>query len=541
MRTIALATLLLAVTVGIQLRTGAYETERGLYSDESAHFMNALLFRDYVYAGIGRNPLDFAKEYYLHYPKIAPLMWPPLFHVALGVFLLPGWPPDAAALFLLAAIAAWTAWRLYRIVLTLSGPAAAACAAGIFLLAPAVVDLTSSVMLDLVLAALALEATYWLARFASSGRLREGAVFGLFAALCCLTKGNGVALVLAPALLIVLTGRYGLLRRSGLYAAAAMVIVLAAPLLIVSYRLDAAIGDFGPVTPGVVLERTRFYARYIVEQLGIVPVIFALIGIAAAARRTENARSEPPWSQALVALTGAAFLFHVISPHMSYAGRHMTLALAPLLALTMAGVTTVGRFAAPPGRRKAVEAVLLALVAGTFLLAHPALAVRKPLGYRDAVTALQSSDRLAGRTMLIVSDEGGEGALVTEVAARRSDPAPTVIRGTKFLASDDWAGHHFKMTFQSTAALMQELEDLHVDYVLFDSSAAAARLPFWNQARDLLASHADRFALTYANVSNLEMGPTRPLALYRLLYQSPGPPKTLRVDLKYSLGVVLQR
>src|SRR6187402_3587048 len=68
---------LLALAVASQLLVGAYGVELGNSPDESAHFMNALLVRDYLSHGLGTSPLTFAESYYLSYPKIAPLMWPP--------------------------------------------------------------------------------------------------------------------------------------------------------------------------------------------------------------------------------------------------------------------------------------------------------------------------------------------------------------------------------------------------------------------------------------------------------------------------------
>jgi len=93
---------LYAAVLIVQLAVGAYRAERGNYPDEAAHFMNALLVRDYLTQGLGQNPLRFAEEYYLNYPKIAPGMWPPLFHGVLGLVMLLGTPPRIAGLALLA-------------------------------------------------------------------------------------------------------------------------------------------------------------------------------------------------------------------------------------------------------------------------------------------------------------------------------------------------------------------------------------------------------------------------------------------------------
>jgi hypothetical protein len=50
---------------------GAYKQARH-YSDEAAHFMNGLLIRDYLTQGLGNNPMHFAEQYYLSYPKLRP-------------------------------------------------------------------------------------------------------------------------------------------------------------------------------------------------------------------------------------------------------------------------------------------------------------------------------------------------------------------------------------------------------------------------------------------------------------------------------------
>src|SRR5262245_57615103 len=108
--------LLFLVVVGGQYRAHAYAGERANYADEAAHFMNGMLVREYLATGFGSNPMRFAESYYLSYPKVAFGAWPPLFHFVLGFVLLPGWPPQIAALVLLAVAASLTAWRLYKMI-----------------------------------------------------------------------------------------------------------------------------------------------------------------------------------------------------------------------------------------------------------------------------------------------------------------------------------------------------------------------------------------------------------------------------------------
>ena len=166
------------VALALQVWMGAFSVERGFYSDDAAHFMNGLVIRDYLYQPIGTDPVRFAEQYYLNYPKIAPLMWPPLFHVVLGLVVLPGWPAAPTALLLVGLSTAWAAYRLRSMVRELAGPAAGLVAAGLFFTTPLVMEFGSVVMLDVVIAALSLEAAYWLARYARSTSSQHAALYG---------------------------------------------------------------------------------------------------------------------------------------------------------------------------------------------------------------------------------------------------------------------------------------------------------------------------------------------------------------------------
>jgi hypothetical protein len=522
--------LCLGAVVAIQIMAGAYRGERGTYPDEAAHFMNGLLVRDYVYDGLGQNPLEFARDYYGRLPKIAPGMWPPFFHVTLGVFLLPGWPPAVAAVFLVGLFAAWAAWRLNTIVTQLGGPIPGVVVAGLFLLTPMVVSLSSVVMVDVAIAALALEATYFLALFFRSGRTKHAAIFGVLTACCCLTKGNGVAVVLVPFFLILLTGQYAILRRLGLYLAASIVVLLAVPFLFVAVRLGTAIEDYSPLTTAVVIDRILFYSSECYNQLGPLAIAFAIVGAVASMARGlgRTAQAALPLAPALTALAMATLLFHVISPHTLSDERYMTLAIAPLLGLAAVGARAVaGFFQGSLAIRASRVLLLAAVVLGGFLV--PAKRVLpQQLGYRHGVDALAAGPGIDGKRILVTSDALGEGAMVAEVARRRSSSRTVVVRGSKLLASDDWMGRNATLRFDTETAVLQALEDLHVDYLAVDWSVAASdRLVFRDQVVSMIVRHGERLEQIYARPAMPVGGPARPITVYRLKYRSEGPPQNL--------------
>ena len=528
----AVAAATLAVVVALQLWAGAYRSERGLYSDESAHFMNGLVLRDYLREDLGESPVMFAREYYLHYPKIAPFMWPPLFHGLLGLFLLPGWAPMPAAIFLLGVFTTWIAWRLYFTVSPFSSAPVAIGTVSLFLLTPIVIGLSSSVMVDIVVAAFAFEALVWLGRFSNSESTRDGAVFGVMTALACVAKGNGLSLVLAPFALILFTGNYRLLRKPGLYVAAAIVLVVAAPPLYIAYQLDAPLGDFSRLTWPLAGSRVVFYSHYLWEQLGTVTLLLAAVGAVVALSRHPAfiygaARHQ---AAALVAVTTGAFAFHLVNPHTLSSGRYITLAVAPILGLAALGVMALTRIVVRPYARWSVQLATFAILAATQLIDHSTIAAQAPLGYRSAIRFIDASAGLSNRRVLVVSDELGEGAGVAEAAALGRHPRPMILRGSKVLATDDWMGNSFALRHHSPEELLLDLEAMQVDYVLLDQSGRARALPYWEAtaaAMTVLAGHTE---LVMENLVDTKAGPLRPLNIYHLKVKAPGPPGPVQLS-----------
>jgi hypothetical protein len=154
---------------------------------------------------------------------------------------------------------------------------------------------------------------------------------------------------------------------------------------------------------------------------------------------------------------------------------------------------------------------------------------------------LAARDGLAGRRILVVSDQLGEGAFVTDVAIRQPNPPAAIIRSSKFLADTDWADYQLRMLYPSSEAVVRALEDLHVDHLILDVSSEAMARPYWQQAKQLVDMNRDRLETVYSSTGLPRSGPTRSLVLYRLKYRSPAPAMKLRIDLKYSLGRVIEQ
>ena len=112
---------LLGFMVTLQALGGAYTSRFGGYPDEPAHLVTSLMVRDFI-AGLDfRHPLQFAQQYYYHYPKVAIGVWPPVFYGALGTWFLIVGASRGAAIMFIAIVAATTASVIYLTGKRLSG------------------------------------------------------------------------------------------------------------------------------------------------------------------------------------------------------------------------------------------------------------------------------------------------------------------------------------------------------------------------------------------------------------------------------------
>jgi hypothetical protein len=86
--------------------------------------------------------------------------------------------------------------------------------------------------------------------------------------------------------------------------------------------------------------------------------------------------------------------------------------------------------------------------------------------------------------------------------------------------------------------MMQDLEDLHVTYLLLDRSAASGRLIYFGQVAALTDFGLGR--LERIQIESVGMA-ARPLELYRVVHSSPGAPKSLRIGLQYTIGRTVEQ
>jgi hypothetical protein len=485
------------IAAGLQWKSGAFAVEFASNPDESAHYITGLMIRDYMVSIItGRfaSPVAYAQNYYLHYPKVAIGMWPPLFHLTEGFWTMMFSPARVSVLFLMALITAAIATSIF-LVLRRQYPMVGAFAGGaLFVILPLVQASTQAVMADSLVALLDFWAMIFLLSFLEHERTRDAVLFGICAALSMATKANGVALILMPLFALLITRRYHLLRARGPYYAAAVVLVLGVPWQVLSYYL---IQHAQGVPPESLLDRLRlffYYAKVLIVALGwgFAPLFVA--GLATSLVRLRHRRLDLTLSCAL-ALLLSVWAYHsalVFGEH-----RYMLGALPPAILFIAAGFARIVQRMPLPTLSLAARSTALGVLAiGVFALQTWAVPRKPYQGFDQPASFLLSTSEFADANFLVVSDALGEGAFVSEVAMRDQRPDHIVLRSSKFLSRSKWNGTNYQLRFQSATELREFLDHAPIDVVILDTRTG--------QFADQLAAAQLQEQVAQALISNPE-------------------------------------
>jgi hypothetical protein len=507
----ALLLVLLCATAAAwwQWRTGAWNVETVRHPDESAHYMNSLAVAESLRGGWASNPLAFVKDFYLHYPALAPLVWPPLFHLLAGAWMALFGLSEQSALAFVAVASGATLALFYCLGRKAFGaPAAAALAAALWALR-LMADLTTTIMIDVLLVAGALAAAWCAALWLDQPEARwtrAGVAAGLWGA----TKANGLAAL--PALLLAAL-LWRLVRHAWRSAirAATLAATLSVPFAAISLLLLRGHNPPQPAGWAAAWNRLAWYEMNLRWQFGAAVEALAVAGLAWTAAALWKRRASA-LDAAMLATLAALLGFHVLLP-LTHNERY----LAPMLPLVLYFAAASGRWLpwqAGPALAASLAAVLL-------LTLRFEVTPQQRAGFRDAAELLRRTQPAPLR-VLVVSDEPGETAFTAEMASSDARRRDFVLRGAKTLSDSDWYGgsYHLAATTPPQAATL--IEDLGIQWILIDCTNPAAARPDLRLVLDTVSSMPSRFPeawrierarrLLLCRVSRPASPPRRPIA-----------------------------
>jgi Dolichyl-phosphate-mannose-protein mannosyltransferase len=506
--------------------SGALQTGVTANPDEAAHYVTALMIRSYLTEAPGTSPLQFAQEYYLHYPKVAFGVWPPMFHLALASWMFLTVASPASAVVLVAITSILLAYVMFRTMHARFGLALALTSAVWFVLLPTVQRTTASVLLDVACTLFMVSAAIVFGRYLDSPRWREAILFGILASAAVLTKNNAFALALLPPIAIAISRRWFIFTRWSLWGVPLLVCVICLPWYVFSWPLFTFVAEMAGEQWTAWWENIVLLAR----EPGLIFVPIALLGIWTTVGRGDG---NGLWNS-LLALLVSVWLFHsVIYPISS--PRYMLPAYAGLLVFCAAGLQWLAVRLHPRIPR---AQTIVAVVALSLFLATGFYIPKKPRrGFSEAADVMLTAGLRSNGTALVCSDTIGEGAFVSEVATRKLSPRTIVLRASKLLAASSWVGSNYAAKYHDADTLMKALDRARVEFVAMDDTEKTTHHQLLKRA---LGSSSD-----WSLVREVVPGDPTPAHSTVRLYRrqtplAPGPP-SFELDLMESLGVTLRR
>ncbi|MFL6451408.1 MAG: ArnT family glycosyltransferase [Bryobacteraceae bacterium] len=469
-RDIAVWLLLLAAVVCLQLLSGAYRGEFGGYPDEPAHYVTAVMVRDYVVHLHTESPLRFAQAYYRHYPKVAFGHWPPFFYIVQAIWMGLFSAARISVRLQIACTTAFLAFGVFREGRKLFSARLAIAGALLTVCLPLVQTYSDEEMSETLLTLMCFWSVIYLARYIRSERLRDSFLFALFFSLAVLTKGNGWLLAAVPPIALVLTRHLRLLVRKSFLVPVAFIAAVCLPWQVLTMRM-AERGWEGGSHPNVSYTASALleFLRLFPQILGPVLLSLMVLGIAAFVVVPYIRRSIRSEWAVLFALLLAVWVFHSVIPA-GVEDRKLIIAVPAMVLFVLGGAVWIGAQVpsnAPLYRWRYFAVgcfAALSFVVGTFQIPRV-----EHYGFTEAASFLAGLANSTDGTVLISSNSGGEGMLISEMAMIQPHPAETILRGTKSLASVDWNGAGYQCHYSNPAELLHFIRDKKVKYVVVDN------------------------------------------------------------------------
>ncbi len=416
---------------GMQYTGGAWTAEFDGYPDESAQFVTGRMVWEYMRDLPRENPVSWAGQYYLHYPKVAMGHWPPLYHILEALWSLVFGSSRISAMWLQWLLGLLSLTALYQLARPRL-PLAITCGIVLFAMATPVFQRgLEQTMSELCLLFFSLLFLGGMVRLVETSDASFSLLLFSFLA-AALTKGTAVCLLPVPVLALLAAGKRPKLPFSRLQIA---VLGLTLVLCLLFFLSTTNVVYWGGMTASMPWPILSFF--------GLAGVGFPLLALAGCRRE--------PLPIVSMSMIASAILVSTVVRAMNEP-RHWIIVLPSLLLL--AGCA-VARLRLP----------IALLMLGAAALFFPWLRYRQtPAGYGD----LLSQIHLPGR-MLISSGRGGEGAWIAEVCLAERYPASLVARASKVLAQSGWNGENYRLLVHSPEEVRRRLDELAIDTVVVDA------------------------------------------------------------------------
>jgi len=495
-------------------------------NDETRHVMTGVFFRDLLVD----LPLDrlrsYAVEYYLQYPALGVLVWPPLFYGIEGLFMLVFGTSFLVAKALVGLFSAMACAYLFLLVRRTHGTVAAVIAALLLGLSPMVFQLSRQVMLEMPALAFALAAVFYFVRYLDLQRRSDVFLAAAASAAFALTRYDAHFLLLFFLLCLLCLRRFDLLRRREVWLASALALAVVVPIYLPMLREFGRTHFRVTVQGGSGLGGLWYYSGNLPGQIGWALLVPALVGLVSALR-PERRRATWPY----LALTAATWL--AFAPLAELQVRHSIYWVPAFALFAVEGIEWIA------SRTRTVVAVIVVCAALWTVVRSPSPYVR---GYETAAQYVVANTGSRFSFM----DGFLNGGFIYQV--RRHDPGRRlwILRGDKILygvLNDPRSG--YKEYAGGEAGILDILFRYDPDLIVVEEPQVIFETAMASRLRRTLATHPERFELvrSFPVESNVAAFEGVRLDVYRSKLRNPSPVQRVSFDmigLGRSLGTDLR-
>jgi 4-amino-4-deoxy-L-arabinose transferase-like glycosyltransferase len=488
------------------------------WSDAPRHALNGAFVKDLV-AAMPRDPRGFAMDYYLKYPALTILFYPPLLYVVSAPFYAVLGVAHTTAQFVVIlfyfAFAAGS-YALARLWL----PAGLALALAVTLcFVPEIALWGRQVMLEIPAFALLIWGIYFALRYRESAR--PPFLYGAGACLVLALYAKLSTVFVLPVILILLVQMKGvaLLRDKHAWIVAALCAIGLVPLIGLTLmfgqgNVQSVVGIDDAVTSRTTLSGWLWYLARLPEQLGW---LLLALGLAGAGAVVAKHRALPHLGFLALWFAVGYLFFSAIDLKEA---RHSVFILWPLVLLAF-----VLLHRALPARAGLIAGIGLALATATSTLAF--FPVPRVGGYAEAVDIIA---KRAPANATVVFSGKRDGAFVFDMRAREDRRDIDVIRADKLLLR---VAIRRELGVEEKSATPEEIAKMMDDYGV---SYIVAQSDFWTDLKTMenlqTALRSDRFEEVARIATNANVPvEDRELRIYRNKTPISAERKKLRIDL----------
>lgn len=469
--------------LGIQKLTGGFLADRGNHSDEAAHFVSSLVIADYIIDGAPGKPLEYAKDYYSHFPKVAIGHWPPFFEILQAfIFLIFGRTATVALFF--QAIIAGLCGALPAFLLSKGDRfAEGLIAGGIVIFSPIFLPMIDAVMADNLLAVMiTMTAVCW-NKFYTQRNWRWSFLFALTSALAILTKGTALGLALLPLIYLGIKRDWKFLFNPKTILSAVIVGAVTLPWYAVTYQMAA---DGWVFTWG--WRYSSLAVPFFIEGLGDavgIPCVFAyLAGIVFCLiyQKPSELRPLPIDVTAFVAASLAMIIFSMVAP--ADLDRRYLIPVLPSMAIVavyglwnLASLIVKAQGSNLMGTRSFKLARIIATVVPILsILLVFKLPYAHSLGTVKIVQDILAADHV-NPLVLVSGNVPAEGAFISSFAEADRSRKYYVIRAQKVLADTNWMDTIYNLKFNTALEIAEWIKNSKIGWVAIDFNTSQNNFP----------------------------------------------------------------